>query len=71
MTGMKTVRSISALMRTMPAFDAGAEQRAAWLDLKADVFEQLASQYRAMAAEAEAYAMAAREQAGQLREEPR
>src|SRR5215469_5837734 len=31
---MTTVRSISALMRTMPAFDAGAEQRAAWLDLR-------------------------------------
>ena len=71
MTGMKTVRSISALMRAMPAFDAGAEQRAAWLELKADVFEQLASQHRAIAAEAEVYAMTAREQAGELRGEPR
>jgi hypothetical protein len=70
-TGMKTVRSISALVRAMPAFDAGAEQRAAWLDLKAEVFEHLASQHRAMAAEAEAYAVAAREQAGELRGEPR
>ena len=65
------MRSISALMRTMPAFDASVEQRAAWLDLKAQVFDQLASQHRAMAAEAEAYAMAAREQAGELRGEPR
>ena len=71
MTGMRTVRSISALMRAMPAFDANAERRAAWLELKAGVFEQLASQHRAMAAEAEAYAIAAREQAGELRGDPR
>ena len=70
-TGLKTVRSISALMRAMPGFDAGAEQRAAWLELKADVFEQLASQHRAIAAEAEAYAMAARGQARELRGAPR
>jgi hypothetical protein len=68
---MRTVRSISALMRAMPAFDASVEQRAAWLDLKAAVFEQLASQHRAMAAEAEAHAMAAREQAAELRGELR
>lgn len=71
MTGMNTVRSISTLMRSMPPFDAGAEQRAAWLDLKAEVFEQLASQHRAMAAEAAAYAMAARAQAAELRGDPR
>jgi hypothetical protein len=70
-TGVGTVRSISALMRAMPAFDASAEQRAAWFVLKAEVFEQLASQHRAMAAEAEAYATAAREQAAELRGEPR
>lgn len=65
------MRSISALMRAMPAFDASADQRAAWLDLKAEVFGQLASQHRAMAAEAEAYATAAREQADDLRGDPR
>ena len=71
MTGVRTVRSISTLMRAMPTFDANAEPRAAWLDLKADVFEQLAAHHRATAAEAEAYALAAREQAGELRGEPR
>ena len=70
MTGMRTVRSIVALMRAMPAFDASAEQRAAWLDLKAQVFEQLASEHRAIATEAEAYAIAARQHAGKLRGEP-
>jgi hypothetical protein len=70
-TGMKTVRTISALMRSMPAFDASAEQWAAWLDVKADVFEQLAGQHRAVAAEAQAYGMAARQQARELRGESR
>jgi hypothetical protein len=65
---MKTVRAISSLMRAMPAFDAGAEERATWLELKAEVFAQIAAEHRAMAAEADAYAMAARDQAAALRE---
>jgi hypothetical protein len=64
---MRAARVISALMRAMPAFDAGADQRAAWLELKAEVFAQIAAEHRAVAAEAEAYARAARDQAAALR----
>jgi hypothetical protein len=64
---MRAARAISALMRAMPAFDASADQRAAWLELKAEVFAQIAAEHRAVAAEAEAYARAARDQAAALR----
>jgi hypothetical protein len=65
--GMKTVRAISALMQAMPAFDAGDDERATWLELKAEVFAQTAAEHRAVAAEADAYAMAVRGQAVALR----
>ena len=64
---MRTVRAVSALMRSMPAFDAGPEQRAAWLQLKAEVFAQIAAEHRAMATEADSYARAALDQAAALR----
>jgi hypothetical protein len=44
----------------MPAFDAGDDERATWLELKAEVFAQIAAERRAVAAGADAY-MAARD----------
>jgi hypothetical protein len=58
---------MGALMRVMPAFEAGVSERAAWLELKAEVFTQLAAEHRAVAAEAGAYARMAPEQAAALR----
>jgi hypothetical protein len=58
---------VLALLRRMPGWDATAVRRAEWLELKAEVLAYLAGEHRAVAAEADRYARAAREQAAVLR----
>jgi hypothetical protein len=64
-------RAITRLMREMPGTHATDQERAAWFDRKADVFEQIAARKVWQAAEATALAAKARAEAARLRGESR
>jgi hypothetical protein len=60
-------RAITRLMREMPGTTATDQERAAWFDCKAEVFEQIAANNAWQAEEATALAVKARAEAAQLR----
>ena len=64
---MATVRLISSLLREIPPATGTAEERAAWFDRKAEVFERISTEDQALAEEAAQFAGAARVQAEGLR----
>ena len=64
---MATVRLISSLLREIPPATGTAEERAAWFDRKAEVFERISTEDQALAGEAAQFAEAARAQAEGLR----
>ena len=66
---MSTVRLITSLLRDTPPTDADPIQRAAWFDRKADIFDRIATDDKALAEEAAQLAEGARAEADRLRRE--
>jgi len=62
-------RAIAALLRSRPAGDASNEERAAWFDRKAEVFELIAAREPWLANRSTAVAAIARAEAARLRGE--
>ena len=62
-------RAIAALLRSRPAGDASTEERAAWFDRKAEVFDLIASREPWLAQRSAAVAASARAEAARLRGE--
>ena len=66
---MATVRLISSLLREIPPATGTAEERAAWFDRKAEVFDRISTEDKALAEEAARLAEGARAVADRLRRE--
>ena len=66
---MTTVRLISSLLRDVPPHNASLGERAAWFDRKAEVFDRISTEDKALAEEAARLAEGARAVADRLRRE--